>query len=113
MMPVWLSIVITLITAVLASSGLWTFLQSRSTSQNAMRKLILSLAYDKLATVGMHHIERGWITKDEYEEFVRELYLPYRDCGGNGVGEQIMSRVAALPFRAHNRYVERDTTNAQ
>ncbi len=106
-MPVddWVPLLITAIASVTASSGFWAYLQSRNKAQNATQRLILGLAYDKIVTLGMYYIERGWITRDEYEDFRKYLYEPYIECQGNGVAEQIMHHVSALPFRTHPRYV--------
>lgn len=102
----WVGPVVVLITALLGSSGLFAYLGSRNKTQGAKDRLLLGLAYDKIATLGMHYIERGWITRDEYEEFQKDLYSPYKEMGGNGVAEQIMNQVSNLPFRTHGRYAE-------
>jgi hypothetical protein len=102
----WVGPLVVLVTALLGSSGLFAYLGSRNKTQGAMVRLLLGLAYDKIATLGMHYIERGWITRDEYEEFHKDLYTPYRDFGGNGVAEQIMNQVSNLPFRTHGRYAQ-------
>lgn len=109
-MPVdmWVPLLITSIVSVTASSGFWAYLQARNKAQNAVQRLILGLAYDKIVTLGMFYIERGWITRDEYEDFRKYLYEPYRDCQGNGVAEQIMNQVSGLPFRTHPRYTQID-----
>lgn len=108
-MDPWMQSVGTVLVAIVASSGFWAWFgawhASRNKVQNAMVRLLLGLAYDKIATMGLHYIDRGWITKDEYEEFRKYLYEPYKEFGGNGVAEQIMQQVSQLPLRSHNRYV--------
>jgi hypothetical protein len=84
---------------VITSSGLWAFVQSRTNHHNAHFKLLMGLAYDKIITVGMSFIQRGWVTKDEYEEYLKYLVEPYKALGGNGVADRIAAQVAALPFR--------------
>lgn len=59
----------------------------------------MGLAYDKIVSRGIAFIERGWISKDEYEEYQKYLVEPYKEMGGNGVAERISSEVASLPFR--------------
>jgi hypothetical protein len=66
----------------------------------------MGLAYDKITHLGMSYIERGWISKDEYEEFRKYLFDPYKDNGGNGVAEAIMNQVSQLPMRSPNKYSE-------
>jgi len=121
-MPDWaVTAVVALASSALASSGLWSFLSKRNSTQSAMVRLLLGLAYDKIVTQGMLYIDRGWLTKDEYEEFSKHLYEPYVACGGNGVAAQIMDQVRHLPLRSLPRYVEiasgrsgeRDQSHAQ
>lgn len=94
--------VIALIVAVggvLASSGIWTVVLKRSQMNSAHTRLLMGLAYDKIVTIGMTFIQRGWVSKDEYEEYLKYLVEPYREMGGNGVAERIASEVKSLPFR--------------
>lgn len=58
----------------------------------------MGLAHDRLVELGMRFIDRGMITKDEYEDYVKYLYLPYKDMGGNGTAERIKNAVDALPI---------------
>jgi hypothetical protein len=60
----------------------------------------MGLAYDKIATIGMAYIERGWVSKDEYEEYLKYLVEPYKELGGNGVADRISREVGGLSFRA-------------
>lgn len=103
-MQAWLSVVLTAIVTILASSGFWAWVQGRDKTRTATRKLLMGLAYDKLVTLGLQHIERGSITKDELEGFRTDLYEPYLALGGNGVAEKIAEDVMRLPLVNHNRY---------
>ena len=96
-MTSWLQIVITIFTSVLASSGLWAFLGNRFDKRSAERDLIIGIGHVELVYYGMQYIERGWITKDEYET-LKELYDPYVKLGGNGSGKKIMAEVEKLPM---------------
>ena len=77
-------IVITIITATLASTGLWTFLGNRVERSTAEKELLVGIGHIELVFFGLQYIERGWLTKDEYET-MQELYKPYVKLGGNGV----------------------------
>lgn len=102
----WVPIVVTSVATVIASSGFWAWLARRDTSKDAMTRLLLGLAYDKIAERGLSYIERGWISRDEYEDFEKYLFEPYKLYGGNGVAERIMTEVRALPLRSHGKYAE-------
>ena len=91
-------IVLTIVTALLASSGLWAFLGNRLERNSAERELIVGIGHIELVFFGMQYIERGWVTRDEYESML-ELYKPYVKLGGNGSGTKIMKEVEKLPIR--------------
>ena len=105
-MDAWVDSGIALIATFIASSGFWAYFQRKDKTRSATERLLMGLAYDKIATVGFSFIERGWVTKDEFEEFQKYLYMPYRELGGNGVAERVMTEVSHLPLMAYNRYSE-------
>lgn len=96
-MASWLQIALTIFASVMASSGLWAFLGNRFDKRSAERDLIIGIGHVELVYYGMQYIERGWITKDEYET-MKELYDPYIKLGGNGSGKKIMAEVEKLPI---------------
>lgn len=91
-------VILTIITTLLASSGLWAFLGKRLERNSAERELIIGIGHIELVFFGMQYINRGWITRDEYET-MQELYKPYVKLGGNGSGTKIMKEVENLPIR--------------
>lgn len=91
-------VILTIITALLTSSGLWAFLGSRLEKNSAERELIVGIAHIELVFFGMQFLERGWITRDEYET-LQDLYNPYVKLGGNGSGKKIMKEIENLPIR--------------
>lgn len=95
---------LTLLTAALASTGFWAYLQRKGSTKEQFEKLTMGLAYDKIVHMGMGYIERGWITKDEYEDYRKYLYDPYKSLGGNGVTERIMAEVSNLPLMSRAKY---------
>lgn len=87
------------ITAVITSSGFWVFIMKRMDKKSTETKLLLGLACDRIVHLGMTYINRGWITKDEYETLHDYLWIPYRDCGGDGTAERVMNAVEKLEIR--------------
>ena len=94
-----IQVVITVVCSVLASSGLWTFIQKKTEKKDAKSKLLLGLAHDRIMYLGTSYIERGYITKDEYENLHDYLYLPYEEMGGNGTAKRVMQAVDRLEFK--------------
>lgn len=105
-MASWLQLALTSVTTVLASSGLWAYVQHKDSRKDATTRLMMGLAYDKVTTLGISYINRGWVTRDELEEFQKYFFEPYKALGGNGVAERIMLEVQTLPFRPHSKYAE-------
>lgn len=91
-------VILTIVTAILASSGLWAFISSRLDKNSSERELLIGIGHVELVFFGMQYIERGWITRDEYET-LQELYKPYIKLGGNGSGVKIMNEIEHLPMR--------------
>lgn len=91
-------IILTIVTALLASSGLWAFLNNRLERNSAERDLIIGIGHIELVFFGMQFLERGWITREEYET-MQGLYEPYIKLGGNGSGTKIMKEIEKLPIR--------------
>lgn len=94
----WFEHVFDISIALLASSGFWAFIQTRRDKNNSDRKLLLGLAHDRIMFVGGGYIKRGWITKEEYDDFCTYLYDPYEKSGGNGSGAKIKRELDKLPF---------------
>lgn len=103
-------IIITVICAALASSGLWTLIstlvqkKSRKKDENTemLEKIceaVKGLSHDRIVYLGAEYIKRGYVTKEEYENLNDSLYAPYKELGGNGTAEKIMREVDRLPIR--------------
>lgn len=105
-METWLQLALTSLVTLGASSGFWAYLQHKDRARSATTRLLMGMAYDTITTLGIAYIERGWVTKDEYEELRKYFFEPYKALGGNGVAERIMNEVSHLPFRSHSRYSE-------
>lgn len=98
-MDPWVERIVLIVCTMLASSGLWAFLQSRLDRKNAKSRMILGLGHDRLMFLCSKYIERGWISNDEYEDLTKYLYKPYKDMGGNGTVERLMNEIKNLPIR--------------
>lgn len=110
----WTQCVVTIVCAILASSGFWGVIMKRMDQKErekelrdeqarkdreAQRRLLIGLAHNEIIKQGMIYIERGYITKDEYENFMTYLYEPYVEYGGNGSGTKVANEVKHLPIK--------------
>lgn len=94
-----LEMIITIICAVLASSGFWAFIQKRNDAKDIKTKVLIGLGHDRIVYLGMRYIDQGWITRAEYENLYDYLYKPYKELGGNGSATKIMKEVEKLEIR--------------
>lgn len=97
-MDVW-QFILTIICAALASTGLWTFLNKRLDRKDCKNEMLVGLGHDRIMSLGMRYIDRGYITQDEYENLYEYLYKPYTKLGGNGSAKHVMEQVDKLPVR--------------
>ena len=64
---------LTVVCAVIASSGFWTYIQKRSEKKDVKTRMLVGLAHDRILFLGMNYVERGYITRDEYENLYEYL----------------------------------------
>lgn len=100
-MEPWTQTLVTIVCSVVASGGFWTWLQYRNEKKDNKTKLLLGLAHDRIVFLAEAYSERGYITRDEYENLHDYLYMPYHACNGNGTGDKAMAQVERLPMHEH------------
>ena len=98
-MEVWQQIILTVLSSVLASSGLWAYITKRLEKKDVKTEMLVGLAHDRILFLGMHYGDRGFITQDEYENLHDYLYVPYEKLGGNGSAKRVMQEVDKLPIK--------------
>lgn len=96
----WKQTLLTVLLTLLGSAGFWGYLESRRAKKDANTKLLVGIAHDRIVYLGMKYVERGSITRDEYENLNDYLYEPYAAAGGNGSAKRVMEEVKKLPL--HN-----------
>lgn len=109
-MDIWQQIVLTVFSSVLASSGLWAYITKRLEKKDIKTEMLVGLAHDRILFLGMHYVDRGFITQDEYENLHDYLYVPYEKLGGNGSAKRVMIEVDKLPIRK-STYEKEETDN--
>lgn len=106
-MDFWVQMIVTVVGSVLASSGLWAFIQKHAEKKDAKTALLIGIAHDRIMFLASSYIDRGYITRDEYENLYVYLYNPYKKAGGNGSATHIMNQVDKLPIgKAEDRIIE-------
>lgn len=92
---------ITILLAVFASQGLWTFLgdllRQKFGRKTILERLVLGIAHDRLHFLCTKYIKEGSLTADEYDT-LKSIAGPYLEMGGNGSGKRLYDQAAALPI---------------
>jgi len=96
----WVALVFTGLYTVAASAGFWKFFSHRQSEKQSEIQLLLGLSRELFHIIGASYIERGWISRDEYENLVTHIYAPYKVLGGNSTADRIMEEISDLPFRS-------------
>lgn len=99
---------ITILLALIGSAGFWGYLDARRArrekkddKKNANTRLLVGMAHDRIIYLGMKYVERGFVTKDEYENLNDYLFEPYAAAGGNGSAKRVMEEVRKLPLHGN------------
>lgn len=97
--------VVTIVVAVLASSGFWALLEYKLRNRKELDKqqemqtnLLMGLAHDRIVFLALKYVEQGCITHAEYENLSAFLYKPYLALGGNGIVKRLMAEIDKLPI---------------
>lgn len=96
----WKQTILTVVLTLLGSAGFWGYLEARRAKKDSNTRLLVGIAHDRITYLGMKYVERGSITRDEYENLNDYLYEPYAAAGGNGSAKRVMEEVKKLPL--HN-----------
>lgn len=93
-------IVITIITSVLASGGLWAFIQNiflrRQESKSAIAVGVQCILRDRIIDLCKKYKDQGYCDADDKTN-LEHMYKAYADLGGNDVAHAAYNVVINLP----------------
>lgn len=96
-------VILAIIGAVFASTGFWTLINqlivNRKKKKSAETQMLMGLGHDRICYLGETYLDRGYISREEYENLHDYLFLPYQKLGGNGTAAKIMKEVERLPLK--------------
>lgn len=94
---------LTVLTIIFGSTGMWALLsqqlQKMDKKKDSQSQMLIGLAHDRICDLCQSYINRGYITKDEYENLFDYLFIPYKLLGGNGTAEKMINDVSKLPMK--------------
>lgn len=99
-MKVPIELLVTIIVAIFASDGFWSYIRSRSekkdNTKNAMEEGLLALLHDRIYELSQFYILSGYITFSEFDNLTY-LFKPYEHLGGNGNAHDLYVKCKDLP----------------
>lgn len=105
-------LIVTALIAVLSSSGIWAYLDSRKKEkradrglEDAERRLIVAIARSQLVSLSLEYIKIGKISVEQADALT-SLYEPYKELHGNGNAERLYKQAINLPVK-HSREEKR------
>lgn len=112
-----IDILITVLVAVLSSTGLWKYLETKRDKliknerdelerDKNIKELIVCLTKAQICHTATLYIERGYISNNE-ADMLEQLFKPYHELGGNGSGEALYKQAMELP-RKELRYENKE-----
>lgn len=78
-------------------SGVIGLIANRKKQETGVEAGVRILLYDRIKHLGIKHIEKGYITHDEYEDLGRMHAVYHNALNGNGFLDNIMEQVNELP----------------
>lgn len=107
-----ITLISTTIASVFASSGFWMWFTTRSKQESNEDKVLKGLAHYRIIEEGERFLDRGWITREEYDDFKKYLVDPYQDMGANGIASIVVDKVKNLSFKSVSDLTEKERNTA-
>lgn len=96
----WIEVLVTITGSVFASSGLWSLILYKIKKNDSGILMTRGMAHYRIIEEGQKFIERGWITHEEYDDFMKYLGDPYLESGSNGLAKKMIDDISDLPFKS-------------
>lgn len=96
----WTEVLVTIVGSVFASSGLWSLILYKAKQNDSGVRMTRGMAHYRIIETGQKFIERGWITHEEYDDFMKYLCNPYLESGSNGLAKKMIDDISDLPFKS-------------
>ena len=95
-----IELLITIVIAIFASDGFWSYIRSRSekkdSTKSAIEEGLLALLHDRIYELSQFYILSGYITFSEFDN-LSYLYKPYENLGGNSNAHDLYMKCKDLP----------------
>lgn len=62
-----------------------------------IKRMVMGSLYGRTKYLGEQYIKKGYISMQEYSDWIKYLYQPYKDAGGDGTIDKIAAEINKLP----------------
>ena len=93
-----MEILIAIVSSIFASSGLWAFILAKSNKKTSLEDGVKALLHDRIYSECEKRLKQEYISRDDYEN-LQYLYKPYKDLGGNGTCERLITELNKIPIK--------------
>ena len=90
---------ITIAVAIISSSGVWGLFNLAIQKKSDSTRLLIGVAHHLIVRESHRLLEQGYMTSEEYRDIRKGLYERYKQLGGNGLAEKMVSDVEKLPIK--------------
>lgn len=73
-------------------------IQVKTTSDHLQHDALVAMLHHEIYDLCNAHLSMGYISTDDFDD-LGYLYRSYKALGGNGTGERLYEKVAALPIK--------------
>lgn len=87
---------LTIISSVLASGGLWAFIQARLARKSAVAVALQCLLRDRILALEKEYRQQGYCDHEDKTN-IEHMFKSYQELGGNDVAHAAYNNVMALP----------------
>lgn len=92
-----MQMIVTIVVAVIASTGFWTFLQKVISKPRALDRLVLALTQERFVCFAQKSIDQGNITRQDYK-ILMDIFKPYKEADGDGLVDKYWAEINKLPL---------------
>ena len=93
--------IVTIIVAVVASSGFWNllnlYIDKHHKKRTRLEEAMMCVLHDRVYFLCRQYIGKPSIAHDDYDN-LNKLFSAYTDLGGNGTAKKLMGEVEKIPI---------------
>lgn len=91
--------IVTLLTAIAGSTGLWHYLELKKDKISSTSQLLLGISYSIIIDIAKDVIKRGYFDESQYASVFKHLYPAFKTLGGDQLVDKYVDQIKDLPIK--------------